>query len=624
MFGAYGQRMMIGGPVGVARGDGATARTAATPMDYGDCGPGAIPETALQGQVPRDDQDSGRSKRGYRCNLLPVGQNDIQNRGANFQLAWHEECAYVGIVGNQAAQGPTSPPQHPLEGIAVIDASTPSAPELVRIVQSPVGRTQHEALEVNERRGMLVVQIGGLSAQWIETYDVSGDCRNPVFKGRYDAGSAIYHGQKVSDDGMTVYASDTFGQGGRPVLDIIDVSDMTRPKLLKRWDPSEESPPGRHAIHDLELSADGNRAYLGAVAPSSAVGTIVAGPPSTRGGPSMVTLDTSDIQERRPNPDLRVVSSIELPNFGHTVQRARIGGRPYIFSSGEAPVVGADNCPWAWGHVLDMSDERNPVPVSEIKLEVNEQSNCPQTGQDDAVYSIHYVGVDDEENTTRIFYTYYTGGLRAFDVRDPANPKEIAYYHPPPKEETVLKPISPFFGDLHKPTWDSVTSNVRVRPRNGHLWAVSIANGFQILEGAGLDAGPGNCGRPLASITRSSLRASRRRFSVSGRASAFRCVRGRRAPGRVTGVQVYVARRTSGRCRFLSRRGRLGPARSCRRRSYLRARLGPRRAGKVPWTFRTRARLPRGSYVVGVRARDPQGSVSRSGGRYAVRRFTVE
>jgi hypothetical protein len=621
MYGLYGQRMMIGGP-GASADDG-TARAAATPMDYGDCGPGAIPETGLQGQVPRDDQDSGRSKRGYRCNLTLLGQNDIQNRGANFQLAWHRDCAYVGIVGNQFSQSPASPPQHALEGIAVIDASNPRAPELVRIVQSPVGRTQHEALELNERRGMLVVQIGGLSAQWIEVYDVSGDCRNPVFKGRYDAGTAIYHGQKVSDDGMTVYATDTFSQSGRPVLEIIDVSDMTQPKLLTRWDPTEESPPVRHAIHDLELSPDGTRAYLGAVTPISNLGTIVAGPPSNRGGPSMVTLDTTDIQERRPNPDLKVVSSIELPNFGHTVQRARIGGRPYIFSSGEAPVVGADNCPWAWGHVLDMSDERNPRPVSEIKLEVNEQSNCPRTGPDDAVYSIHYVGVDDEQETTRIFYTYYTGGLRVFDVRDPANPKEIAYYHPPPKEETVLKPVSPFFGDLHKPTWDSVTSNVRFREGSAQVWVVSIANGFQVLDGGEVDPGPGNCGRPLASITRSSLRASRRRLSLGGRASAFRCVRGRRAAGRVVGVQLFVARRAARRCRFLTRRGRLGRARSCRRRSYLRARLGPQRAGKVPWTYRTRARLPRGRYVVGVRARDANGRVSRRGGRYTVRRFFV-
>lgn len=32
-----------------------------------ECGPGSLPETGLQGQVPRTDRDSGRTAEGYRC-----------------------------------------------------------------------------------------------------------------------------------------------------------------------------------------------------------------------------------------------------------------------------------------------------------------------------------------------------------------------------------------------------------------------------------------------------------------------------------------------------------------------------------------------------------------------------
>ena len=38
------------------------------------CGPGSLPETGLQGQVPEHDRASGRSAFGYRCNLELVGQ----------------------------------------------------------------------------------------------------------------------------------------------------------------------------------------------------------------------------------------------------------------------------------------------------------------------------------------------------------------------------------------------------------------------------------------------------------------------------------------------------------------------------------------------------------------------
>jgi hypothetical protein len=197
----------------------------------------------------------------------------------------------------------------------------------------------------------------------------------------------------------------------------------------------------------------------------------------------MVVLDTTDIQRRVPNPDLKIVSAINFPNFGHTEQRATIRGRPYIFSSGETPIVGAKNCPWAWGSAVDVSDERRPRAVSEIKLEVNEQANCGTVGPDNAVYSIHYSGVDSFERTTRLFYTYYTGGLRVFDVRDPAHPREIAYYHPPPPQSTVHRPSSQgAAGDSHTPGWDSATSDVRYIPHKRQLWFVSIAGGFQVVQ----------------------------------------------------------------------------------------------------------------------------------------------
>lgn len=470
---SVGATSIGGGPPGGVQG----SASAATPKSYGDCGPGARPEPGLQGQVPKAAQDSGHSKLGYRCNVKLVGQNDIRGRGANFQLGWYRDCAYVGSVGGREFQ-----PADALDGIAVIDVADPRRPQLAGLVRSPVGFSQHEGVEVNQKRGMLVTLTQGLNAQYVEVYDVSRDCRKPQFKGRFDGGGPLYHGLRVSPDGMTVYASDYTGGAFGQVLHVIDVSDMSNPRLLKRWDPLEEVPADHYGIHDLEVSADGTRAYLGAVHFSATQGSLVSGGPSNT-GPSMVTLDTTDIQRRKPNPDLKIVSEIGFPNFGHTEQRGRIDGRPYIFSSGETPIVGAKNCPWAWGNVIDVSDERRPRAVAEIKLEVNEESNCGRVGPDNAVYSIHYGGVDDPERTTKVFYTYYTGGLRVFDVRDPAHPREIAYYHPPPPQTTVHTPSSGgAAGDSHTPGWDSATSDVRYVPEKRQLWFVSIAGGFQVLQ----------------------------------------------------------------------------------------------------------------------------------------------
>src|SRR5687767_14808797 len=54
---------------GVTSADG-EAFPAATPPAT--CGPGARPETGIQGRVPLADYTSGRVTQGYRCNAKPL------------------------------------------------------------------------------------------------------------------------------------------------------------------------------------------------------------------------------------------------------------------------------------------------------------------------------------------------------------------------------------------------------------------------------------------------------------------------------------------------------------------------------------------------------------------------
>ena len=118
------------------------------------------------------------------------------------------------------------------------------------------------------------------------------------------------------------------------------------------------------------------------------------------------------------------------------------------------------------------------------------------------------------------------------------------------------------------------------------------------------------------------LQAARTRVSLRGRTVDLAC-RGGSERGRVSGVDVAVGQRVGKRCRWMARSGRLGKARSCARPTYRAAKLGRVRAGKVPWTFRAKARLPRGRYLALVRARDDGGAVERKRGRFNRRSFRV-
>jgi hypothetical protein len=592
----------------------------ATPMDYGGCGPNARREPGLQGEIPLSAQNSGDSAKGYQCNVKRISSNTVNLRGNNFQLAYYKNCAYVSTIGTQAYTGALGEPDEQLDGIAAIDASDPTAPKLTDIVKSPVAKSSHEAIEVNAKRGLLVAELGGLIARYVEIYDVHTDCTHPKFLGRYDAGIPIFHGLKVSDDGNTFYASDTFGiTGAGQMLHAVDIRDPTHPKKILTWDPLvDASPPEQYAAHDEDVSADGNRLYLGTAGISAAVGLAVGGP-SNGNTPSLVILDSSDVQSHKPDPKLRVVSKLSLPNFGHTVQRMTIGGKPYLLVSGEAPVGGGQECPWAWGHIIDISDEKHPRRVSDLRLQVNQKRYCSQTSRDGgAIYSIHYVGVDSDTNTKLVFYTYYTGGLRIFDVTDPEAPREVGYYQPPPTGNTVFNTTSPITPDAKSSVLDNTTSVVRYIPERNQLWLVSVNSGFQVLQLTGKLGCGDRVGPPHGYVIRASLRGSRRGFSIRGRSFGLcATTTAAREPSKVTRVTISIGRVAGSRCRFLTSRGGFTAARSCRKPLALRVK------GTSAWTFASKAKLAKGHYRVYVQATDASGRheklPARPNARFVVR-----
>src|SRR5262249_31620451 len=146
-------------------------------------------------------------------------------------------------------------------------------------------------------------------------YDVT-DCRRPVLKAavvlQAPDGSAIRgHAGAMAPDGRTYYQA-TF-----PVsLAIVDIADPTSPKVMVNWLP----PDGVGSPHDLSVSRDNNRVSI--MQPASA-------PPGKNG---VVTLDVSDFNARRPNPQVRVISTVYWPEAGGamTSEEITIGGKPYL------------------------------------------------------------------------------------------------------------------------------------------------------------------------------------------------------------------------------------------------------------------------------------------------------
>ena len=113
---------------------------------------------------------------------------------------------------------------------------------------------------------------------------------------------------------------------------------------------------------------------------------------------------------------------------------------------------------------------------------------------------------------------------------------------------------------------------------------------------------------PVSSPTRGSLRVSRGRVLVRGRAADHGCKAGgglgaRR--GQLARVLVFVARRDGRLCRFVRANGKLSRRRSCSKALGLPAR------GLARWTLKVKGALPRGRYQVWSQSVDTSGNTER-------------
>ncbi|GAC1611859.1 MAG: hypothetical protein NVS3B26_28930 [Mycobacteriales bacterium] len=449
------------------------------------CGPGSLPETGLQGEVPIADQFSGRSMQGYRCNLELVGR--YAANGGAIMMAWQDHCAYMAT-----GYSSTDPDYAQQMGVVVIDAADPRHPVETARLQTPAMINPWEALKDNPRAGLLATGEGGsfpltgpgAAGPVFDVYDVKHDCAHP----RLDASASLPDGRghegDFAPDGRTYYQSTLQAAPAASIVPV-DVSDPHHPRELLAW--SSRLGP----VHALQISADGNRGYF-----------MIAGLNAGSGdNDGLLVVDTSDIQKRKPHPQIREISHV----FWHDAGEAQIGrfvriaGHPYVITTDEfgAATTPALACakgqpPYGFVHLVDVANERRPKVVNTIRLQVNDPANCPitvteQNAAFSLMYSAHYCTPDDPANTTAIACGWISSGVRVFDVRNPLHPREIAYYNPPAHlDVSSIRGGAPYFDVLvGLRTKDSVSTQIRwvrdAKTGQQDLWFISGENGFQIL-----------------------------------------------------------------------------------------------------------------------------------------------
>ncbi len=414
------------------------------------------PEPGIQGDVPIGATPD------WDCGVTPIGFLE----GANGAMAVADHCAYTG------AGEPVGPPTL---GVNVIDVSDPTAPELVRVLET--GSRELLAAEVTDDRALLATRRRddnplndlGQGDILVDVWDID-DCTDPQLLGTvripvpvsipFDlAGPA--HNLRFNPTATKLYGSLPPHEIDLTDLDdpnswtvrnlhctIVDQSDALVAQVPGLCDAATEVVGNAGMLpsisHEPTFNPDGTRLYIGSQVPA---------PDSN----DMWILDMT-------GPDPVLIS--KTPNTpGHSIDHVTVGDRTYLLHSNELGgtacipedirpnFVGLGDRAW----LLDITDEAAPKEVSEIILDDSTFATCAPdnlTGPNTA-----YHDVDDPLDTTYAVIGFGPAGFRFFDLRDPAAPVEIAYFNRGASEHT--KPY--------------------VIPETGHIW-VSNARGFWVLD----------------------------------------------------------------------------------------------------------------------------------------------
>lgn len=343
-----------------------------------------------------------------------VGHCRLAGKGDAMHVAFHGHHAYVGHMGADRV------------GTSIVDIADPRRPRVVGTIDAPTGTHSHKTEVVD---GLLLVNCERNpyerdAAEWtagIRIFDL-GDPVRPREIGFLPVEGRGVHRMTCIERPLVFMSAEIDGFTDAILL-IADISDPTAPELVSRWwipgmyEAVGETLPdwadGLEVLHHHVLP-DGDRAY------------------SAWWDGGVVALDVSDpaapraVWHWRPEGVRNLHTAMPIPSRGLLIatEESVTPSRPDVHHD-------------VW--VIDISDPDAATTIA--KFPVPEGSGKELPGRF-GPHNLHEVRpqtgtlVDDE----RVYVTWFAGGVRVFEIADPAAPREIAHCVPAaPEGQPVIQ-----------------------------------------------------------------------------------------------------------------------------------------------------------------------------------------
>jgi hypothetical protein len=355
-------------------------------------------------------------------NMKPIGYTGLNGLGEAFKMTIkHVNDHWYLYLGHYDVTS----------GWSIVDVTDPTNPKYVKWIQGPDNTGTYQ-MEMHDNIMITSLQRASAEAgadpnkpydEGVLIWDMS-DPVNPKLLSHWKTGSTGVHRIGYPGGKYANLAANMPGFRGQ-ILVFLDISDPKNPKEAGRWwepgqkegEPMPDSPISFHGPAII----DGNKAYVGY-------------------SNEIVILDISNIASPKVIGKLQVWPPFHGGIPVHDV--LPIPGKNLLFAhseetSGDTPKSPPCSQPLSLVGMIDIKDETKPRLISIFPRPVPPAGEaytdfCDKGGR----FGPHNTNLeqhlpDVEKQADLIYLTYFNGGLRIFDIKNPRAPKEVGWFVPP-------------------------------------------------------------------------------------------------------------------------------------------------------------------------------------------------
>ncbi len=432
-------------------------------------------------------------------NVALLGHVDLQARSAYHPEIKQQGNRWVAYVGHHGGPGKINPLNGRTEfnGTSVIDVTDPKAPKMLSHIAGQEGGTETGGAQMvricagkdlpkGDKSKYYLLRSFGTTAH--EVWDVTTPEKpvivSTVVRGLRDTHKNFWE----CDTGIAYLISGPKGWRSRRVMQVFDLSDPAKPVHIRDFGLVGQEPGAKNPLPDnqyqmhgaISTGVKGNRIYLGSGTNSNGVLQILDrekllhGPkeptPENLLYPQVSIMYTSSYMGAHTTLP---ILGVEVKDFASN----KFSTRDLVALTNEAIV---NECGEArqMTYFVDVTDDKTPFNLSNYQVPEALGGFCKRGGR----FGSHASHENQPPMYAKrvMFYAWFNAGLRAVDMRDPFNPKEIGYYIPAITDNTDKRCITTPQGAQCKVAIQ--TNNVDVDDR-GYIYIVDRADtGMHILE----------------------------------------------------------------------------------------------------------------------------------------------